>query len=36
MIQWYREGQFPIDRLVQYFDVRPLRPSFGPSFEVFD
>lgn len=22
MIQWHREGRFPIDKLVQYFDVR--------------
>jgi hypothetical protein len=21
MIQWYRDGVFPIDRFVQYFDV---------------
>jgi hypothetical protein len=21
MIKWYREGQFPIDKLVKYFNV---------------
>jgi hypothetical protein len=21
MIQWYREGEFPLDQVVQYFDV---------------
>jgi hypothetical protein len=21
MIQWYREGKFPLDEFIQYFDV---------------
>lgn len=34
MIQWYREGKFPLDRFVQYFEVRYHSLKLGQSTDL--